>query len=213
MKLYTYYRSSAAYRVRIALNLKGLTTTLIPVNLKDSEQQEEDYVTLNAQKLIPVLELENGTRITQSLAIMEYLDETHPQPALLPQDPIARAQVRAMAQLIACDIHPLNNLRVLKYLTTELHTDEQHKDAWYHHWIQEGFTALETTLSQSAHADTFCFGNSPTLADICLVPQMYNARRFNVDLDAYPNLQRIDTACLSLDAFAQAAPEAQADAL
>ncbi len=215
MKLYTYFRSSAAYRVRIALNLKGLPYDSVPVHLvKDGGQQlQASYQAKNPQKLIPALELEDGTVLTQSLAIMEYLDEAHPAAAaLLPQGTIARAQVRALAQAIACDIHPLNNLRVLKYLSGTLQVSDEVKNAWYQHWVQAGFSAIETMLANSPDTGKCCFGDTPTLADCCLIPQVYNAERFNVDMAAYPTIARITAHCRSLPAFQQAAPEQQADA-
>ncbi|HAA44056.1 MAG: maleylacetoacetate isomerase [Halomonas sp. 54_146] len=210
--LYGYFRSSAAYRVRIALNLKGLDYDQVPVNLVKGEQQGADQRVRNPQGLVPSLMLDDSSVVNQSLAICEYLDEVHPEPALLPVNPLARAQVRALAQLIACEIHPLNNLRVLKYLVGELGADETAKLAWYRHWITEGFTALEATLSSGSSTGNFCHGDTPTLADICLVPQVYNAERFECDLSAYPTLQRIAAHCRSLPAFEKAAPEAQPDA-
>ena len=214
MILYTYWRSSAAYRVRVALNLKGLDWGSAFVHLvRDGGQQlKEAFEALNPQRQVPVLDLEDGNLLRQSLAIIEYLDEAHPEPPLLPQEPLDRARVRALAQVIACDIHPLNNLRVLKYLTGTLGVDEERKTAWYRHWVATGFTALERLLAESESTGMFCHGNTPTIADVCLVPQVYNARRFRVDMSAFPNISRIDSACLELDAFAEAAPEAQGDA-
>jgi maleylpyruvate isomerase len=211
VKLYNYFRSSAAYRVRIALNLKGLTYEYIPVHLTKGEQRSAAYAALNPQALVPSLVVD-GVTLTQSLAIIEYLDERHPTPLLLPGEPLARARVRALAQAIACDIHPLNNLRVLQYLTRVLGVDEDAKNAWYRHWVQLGLSALETRLAGDAATGEYCHGDAPTLADICLVPQLANARRYDVVLDAYPTLLRIDDRCRTLRAFADAAPERQPDA-
>lgn len=213
--LYTYFRSSAAYRVRIALQLKGLDWQAIPVHLvKDGGQQHSpDYLARNPQGLVPALVLDDGTTLTQSLAIMEYLDEAYPHtPALLPADATGRARVRAIAQAIACDIHPLNNLRVLNYLVQKLDVPDAGKTAWYQHWIAQGFAALEALLAQSPDTGAFCHGDQPTLADCCLIPQIYNARRFQCPLDTFPTLQRIDHHCQTLPAFIQAAPEQQPDA-
>ncbi|NIC06369.1 maleylacetoacetate isomerase [Billgrantia bachuensis] len=210
--LYGYFRSSAAYRVRIALNLKGLSYDQVPVNLVKGEQRGEDNLARNPQGLVPILETDDGTQLTQSLAICEYLDECHPEPALLPADAEGRARVRSLAQLVACEIHPLNNLKVLKYLVHELKLDDEAKVAWYRHWIAEGFSALEARLANEAGTGTFCHGDSPTLADICLVPQVFNAERFECDLSPYPTLQRITGRCRELEAFAKAAPGEQPDA-
>ena len=211
--LYGYWRSSAAYRVRIALNLKGLACEYRPVHLaKDGGQQHAaDYAAINPQQLVPCLR--DGERVlTQSLAIMEYLEETHPAPPLLPSDARGRAQVRALAQLVACDIHPLGNLRVLQYLEHELDTDEAHRGAWSRHWIATGFAALEAMLAGSAATGRYCHGDTPGLADACLVPQVYNALRWKLRLDDYPTIRRIHAACDELEAFRTAAPEAQPDA-
>ncbi|QOR37121.1 maleylacetoacetate isomerase [Billgrantia diversa] len=210
--LYGYFRSSAAYRVRIALNLKGLAYDQAPVNLVKGEQRGEDNLARNPQGLVPVLETDDGTQLTQSLAICEYLDERHPEPPLLPADAEGRARVRSLAQLVACEIHPLNNLKVLKYLVHELKVNEEAKLAWYRHWVAEGFSALEARLANEPRTGTFCHGDSPTLADICLVPQIFNAERFECDLTAYPTLQRITENCRKLEAFAKAAPGEQPDA-
>ncbi|MGS0683447.1 maleylacetoacetate isomerase [Shewanella sp. 125m-7] len=215
MKLYGYWRSSAAYRVRIAMNLKLLTAEQVSVHLvKDGgEQHYRDYANLNAQELVPSLVIEqNGQQrvLTQSLAIMEYLDEVYPRVGLLPNSPFDKSIVRAMALTVACEIHPLNNLKVLQYLTDELAMESEKKTAWYHHWVVEGFSALEKMLEK--HSGVFCFGDKPTLADICLVPQVYNAKRFNVDLSLYPNIERVNAYCLTLQSFKDATPEAQADA-
>jgi maleylacetoacetate isomerase len=214
MKLYTYWRSSAAYRLRIALNLKGVAYDSAFVHLarNGGEHLTDDYAALNPQRLVPTLELDRGDVLTQSLAICEYLEETHPEPPILPADALGRARVRALAQAVACDIHPINNLRVLNYLTGTIGIDAESKSAWYRHWIVEGFAAIERMLDAGPATGQFCHGDHPSLADICLVPQAYNARRFHVDLDPYPTIRRIEAACLALDAFRSAAPEAQNDA-
>ena len=204
--LYDYYRSSAAYRVRIALNLKGIDYESRPVNLLHSEQRGEDYRALNPQGLVPMLEID-GHRLTQSLSIMVYLDQVYPEHPLMPRDPVDGAHVRAMALTIACDIHPLNNLRVLKYLSNELGLPQEERDAWYIHWIREGLPALETLAKPGA--GRFLFGDEPTIADVCLVPQLFNARRFNVPLDDYPTLLRAEEDANKLDAFAAAHPDRQ----
>ena len=211
LSLYTYFRSSASYRVRIALALKGLAYESKPIHLvrNGGEQHSADFAALNPAQLVPVLQ-DGDTVISQSLAILEYLEETHPTPALLPPTAADRAHVRAMAQLIACEIHPINNLRVLQYLERELHHDTPTRNTWYAHWVDEGFAALETMLGRSA--GQFCHGDQPSLADCCLIPQVYNARRFNVSLAPYPTIARIAAHCEALPAFAQAAPERQADA-
>jgi maleylpyruvate isomerase len=213
MHLYSYFRSSAAYRVRIALNLKGLPYTYAPVHLlKDGGQQlKPEYTRLNPLALIPTL-VDGPAVLTQSLAIIEYLEETHPLPPLLPSTPIARARVRALAQSIACDIHPLNNLRVLRYLKRELDLPDQARDAWYRHWVETGLLALERMLVDAPETGAYCHGSTPTMADACLIPQVFNARRVNCDLSAMPTIVRIDSACRALPAFAQAAPENQPDA-
>ena len=204
--LYDYYRSSAAYRVRIALNLKGIAYETRPVNLLHSEQRGDEYRALNPQGLVPMLEID-GHRLTQSLSIMVYLDQVYPELPLMPRDPVDGAHVRAMALTIACDIHPLNNLRVLKYLSNELGLPQEERDAWYIHWIREGLPALETLAKPGA--GKFLFGDQPSLADVCLVPQMYNARRFNVPIDAYPTLLRADASAAQIEAFASAHPDLQ----
>jgi maleylacetoacetate isomerase len=212
MKLYDYFRSSAAYRVRIALNLKGLVPERVFVHLRKGAQRADDYLALNAQGLVPALVTDGGDVLTQSLAIIEWLDEMHPQPPLLPADADGRARVRAIALAIACDIHPLNNLRVLQYLTGTLGVSEPQKDGWYRYWCDVGLEALETELARDGRTGRFCHGDVPTLADVCLVPQLANARRFQVDLAPYPTLTRIDAACGELPAFAAAAPARQPDA-
>jgi len=211
VRLYSYFRSSAAYRVRIALALKGLAYEYLPVHLIKGEQRSDDYRALNAQALVPTL-VDEQRVFTQSLAIIEYLDERHPRPPLLPDAPAERARVRAIALSIACDIHPLDNTRVLQYLVRTLGVSEDAKNAWYRHWIDLGLSALETQLAGDPATGTFCHGEKPSLADICLVPQLANARRFDIPLDAYPTLARIDSSCRALAAFAQAAPERQPDA-
>jgi len=213
VKLYDYFRSSAAYRVRIALNLKGVVPDERTfVHLRMGNQRAQDYLALNPQGLVPALALDDGEVLTQSLAIIEYLDEAHPEPPLLPVAPPARARVRGIALAIACEIHPLNNLRVLNYLIGTLGVAREQKDGWYKYWVDVGFEALEKKLSQERETGVFCHGNAPTLADVCLVPQIANARRFNIDLSPYPTLTRIEAACLALPAFAGAAPERQPDA-
>jgi maleylacetoacetate isomerase len=211
MKLYTYFRSSAAFRVRIALNLKNITYEPVPVHLRRNEQRDRPYAELNAQKLVPALEDANQV-ITQSLAIIEYLEEKVPRPALLPGEAGARALVRSMALLVACDIHPLNNLRVLNYLRSPLGCEPAEVDTWYRHWVYEGFAALESQVRRFTGDGRHSFGRELTLADVCLVPQMYNARRLQCDLTAYPTLRAVSSHLESLSAFARAAPEAQPDA-
>jgi maleylacetoacetate isomerase len=211
MKLYSYFRSSAAYRVRIALNLKGLSYEYLPINLRQGEQGAAPFRAINAQELVPVLADDHGA-LNQSLAILEYLEERYPQPALLPHALEARARVRSIALAIACDIHPLNNLRVLQYLTGTVGASEEAKNDWYRHWIELGLAALETQLAPDPATGPFCHGAQPTLADICLIPQLANARRLPVSLDAYPTLLRIEAACSALPAFSAAAPARQPDA-
>jgi maleylpyruvate isomerase len=212
LTLHSYFRSSASYRVRIALNLKALPYNYVPVHLlKDGGQQHSsDYQRVNPAKLVPTL-VDDGHAIGQSLAIMEYLDETHPEPALLPADPLGRARVRGLAQSVACEIHPLNNLRVLQYLENDLKVDETTKATWYRHWITLGFTAIEVQLANDAATGMFCHGNTPGLADCCLIPQIANSRRFDTPLEAFPTIRRIEKACLALDAFTKAAPQLQPD--
>ncbi len=210
MTLYSFFRSSAAYRVRIAFNLKGLSyeTAAIHLQKEGGQNRKPAYRAVNPQMRVPALRLDSGELLTQSLAIIEYLDEVHPQPPLLPRDSVARAQVRALAQLVACDIHPLNNVAPLRYLKSELGQDQSKIDAWYRHWVQEGFDALEAMLRPGPYA----YGAEVTLADICLVPQVANARRLKVPLDAYPKIVAVDAACAKLAAFEQARPEHQPDA-
>ncbi len=213
MELFTYFRSSAAYRVRIALNLKGLQADYRYVHLvKDGGQQHKpEYLAVNPQGFLPAL-VDQGHVLTQSLAIIEYLEETHPQPPLLPRDALGRARVRALAQVVACDIHPVNNQRIIKYLEQVFGADEATRKRWIQRWVRDGFSSLEKLLSDQPATGKCCHGDRPTLADICLVPQVFNARRFEVDMTAFPVLKRINDHCLSLEAFADAAPEKQADA-
>jgi maleylacetoacetate isomerase len=212
MKLYDYFRSSAAYRVRIALAMKGLSPERAFVHLRKQAQRASDYLQLNPQGLVPALVTDDGAVLTQSLAIIEYLDETHPQPPLLPADAVGRARVRSLALAVACDIHPLNNLRVLLYLKNTLGVADEQKDGWYKYWIDVGLEAIELRVARDATTGRFCYGDTPTLADICLVPQLANARRMTIDMAPYPTLTRIESACLALPAFAAAAPEKQPDA-
>ena len=211
MKLYDYFRSSAAYRVRIALNLKGLAPEREFVHLRKGAQRSDDYLALNPQGLVPALVLDDGQVLTQSLAIVEYVDEIVPAPPLLPRDPAERARVRGLALAIACDIHPIDNLRVLRYLLHTVGVEEAQKDAWYKYWIDVGLEALETAVSRDPATGRFCHGDSPTLADVCLVPQLANARRVDMDLSPYPTLVRIDAECQKHPAFANAAPSRQPD--
>ena len=212
MKLYDYFRSSAAYRVRIALNLKGLAPSREFVHLRNNVQRSDDYLALNPQGLVPALVTDGGEVLTQSLAIIGYLDETHPAPPLLPANATERARVRGIALEIACDIHPLNNLRVLLYLKNTLGVADEQKDAWYKYWIDVGLEALETRLARDPATGRFCHGDTPSVADICLVPQMSNARRMKIDVSPFATLTRIETACNALPAFADAAPSKQPDA-
>lgn len=213
MKLYSYFRSSAAYRVRIALNLKGIEYETISVHLtKDGGQQRsEAYRAVNPAGLVPAL-VDGDVAIGQSLAILEYLEETHPEPPLLPADPAGRARVRSIALAIACDLHPLNNLRVLQHLKHGLGLDEAAKDAWYRHWINVGLGAVEAMLAGHPQTGRYCHGDQVTLADVLLVPQVYNARRYNCDISAMPTVTRIAQACEQLDAFVRAEPARQPDA-
>ncbi|SEA07914.1 maleylacetoacetate isomerase [Paraburkholderia sartisoli] len=213
MKLYSYFRSSAAWRVRIALNLKNLRYECVPVHLlrDGGEQLKPEYRRLNPEAILPTL-VDGDDVFTQSLAIIEWLDETHPEPPLLPATPRDRAYVRSIALQIACEIHPLDNLRVLKYLKHTLAVGDEAKDAWYRHWIESGFAALETHLAGDSRTGTLCFGDMPTLADACLIPQVFNAHRFKVDTAPYPTIHRIYEHAMTLDAFQRAAPGAQPDA-
>jgi maleylpyruvate isomerase len=210
VKLYSYFRSSAAYRVRIALNLKGLAYETVPVHLvKDGGYNKRlDFRAVNPQMRVPALAVDTGEVLIQSLAIIEYLDETHPDPPLLPKNPVARARTRALAQLVACDIHPLNNIGTLRYLKNQMRQEQSAIDAWYHHWVLAGFEALETLIKP----DPYACGAHVTLADICLVPQVYNARRLKVPLEKFRKIVAVDAACLALPAFDRARPENQPDA-
>lgn len=205
MQLYDYFRSTAAYRVRIVLNLKGIEYQSNSINLLEGEESQSDYLQRNPQGLVPSLELDDGTVLHQSMAICEYLEEQYPSPALLPLEITTRAKVRAFSQAIACDIHPLNNLRVLKYLTNTIGVDEASKLEWYRHWVAEGFQALEQVLNDQP-VSKYCFGDTPTLADVFLVAQMFNARRFECDISAYPRLVTVVEQCDQLDAFRRAHP-------
>ena len=213
LRLYSYWRSSAAYRVRIGLNLKGLAYETVPVHLvrEGGQQHKPDYVAKNPQHMVPTLQ--HGERvIRQSLAILEYLDEAWPSPRLLPMTARDRARVRALAQMVACDIHPLNNLRVLQYFDGTWNVPQSERDEWVKHWIIEGFAAVESLLAEDSATGAYCHGQTPGLADCCLVPQAFNARRFGVDMAAFPTIVRIEQACLALPAFDQARPESQPDA-
>lgn len=208
MKLYSFFRSSAAFRVRIALGLKGLPYETVPIHLTRGEHRAEAFRRLNPQRRVPALVLDDGTVLIQSLAIIEYLDETHPEPALLPADPVARAKARAVGGIIGADIHPVNNSGVLKMLREQFGADEAKINAWVKHWILEGFAAVEALIEPGP----FAFGRSPTIADICIVPQVYNARRFKVPLGDFPKIAAVDAAARALPAFAAAFPDAQPDA-
>jgi maleylacetoacetate isomerase/maleylpyruvate isomerase len=210
MKLYNYFRSSASFRVRIALALKGLPYDYVPVHLVKGEHRQAAFAGVTVEQLVPVLELDDGTRLSQSMAIIEYLDEVHPEPALLPPDALGRARVRALAQAVACEIHPLNNLRVLKYLSGTLGLDEDTKNTWYRHWVRTGLESFERQLAQRP-ASRFCHGDTPTLADCLLVPQIFNAQRFSTPLDGLPRTMAVFDACMALPAFQQAQPSACPD--
>jgi maleylacetoacetate isomerase/maleylpyruvate isomerase len=210
MKLHNYFRSSASFRVRIALALKGLPYDYVPVHLVKGEHRQDGYLAVSPSGLVPTLETDDGHLLGQSMAIIEYLDETHPAPPLLPRDALGRAQVRALAQLVACEIHPLNNLRVLKYLVRELKVDEEAKNTWYRHWVRSGLEAFEAELKRLP-ASTYCFGDAPTLADCCLVPQIFNGKRFNVDFGGLTRTMAAFDACMKLPAFQQAQPSACPD--
>lgn len=213
MKLYSYFRSSASYRVRIALNVKNLPYEYVPVHLvrDGGEQLKPEYRAVNVDGIVPTL-IDGHEVMPQSLAIIEYLEETHPEPPLLPKTPADRAYVRSLALQVACEIHPLNNLRVLKYLKHTLRVENDAKDAWYRHWVDTGFATLEAHLASDGRSGKLCFGDEPTLADACLIPQVFNAQRFNVDTSKYPTIQRIYDHAMQIDAFARAAPGVQPDA-
>ncbi len=210
MKLYTYFRSSAAFRVRIALNLKGLAYEPAFVHLAKGEHLLPAYAKVNPQGLLPALEVD-GALLAQSIAIMEYLEESHPQPPLLPRDPLGRARVRSLALIVACEIHPLNNPRVLKYVKNTLGHSQDEVNVWYRHWIADGLAKLEAELAK-AGTGRHCHGDAPTMADCCLVPQIFNAQRFECDLKPYPTLMRVFDACMKLEAFDRAQPSKQPDA-
>ncbi|MBO9515507.1 MAG: maleylacetoacetate isomerase [Variovorax sp.] len=210
-KLHNYFRSSASFRVRIALQLKGLAYDYVPVHIARGDHKTAPYAQISADQLVPLLETDDGQRFSQSMAIIEYLDELHPEPALLPRDAAARAHVRALAQSIACEIHPLNNLRVLKYLVRELKVSEDAKNDWYRHWVRDGLVAFERQLAASP-AGRFCWGDMPTMADCCLVPQIFNARRFDSDLSGLPRTMAAYDACMELQAFQAAQPSQCPDA-
>lgn len=209
LTLYTYWRSTAAYRVRIALALKGLSATMIPINLLKGEHLSGAFNATNPQHMLPVLE-DDGVRLTQSLGILEYLEDVYPTPPLLPSDPVQAARVRAIAQAIACDIHPLNVPRVMKYMTEQFGISEEQKTAWMQHWIREGLRAVEALLDHSSK-HPLCVGSTPTIAECCLIPQVYNAKRFGVELDEFRSISKIYSHCLTLQAFQSAAPEMQVD--
>ena len=208
MKLYTFFRSSASYRVRIAMNLKGLAYEAAFISLPKNEQRQPDYLKVNPQGRVPTFDM-NGTVLIQSPAILEYLEEVYPEPSLLPRDPVARAKIRAVSAMIGCDIHPLNNSGTLAYLKSKMGQDEAAVNAWYAHWVVEGFRAVEQLIEPGP----FVAGDKPTLADIYLVPQIYNARRFKVPLDEFPKIAAVDAACAKIEAFAAASPERQPDAV
>jgi maleylacetoacetate isomerase len=210
MRLYSYYRSSAAYRVRIALALKGMSYDYVAVNLLRAQQKSGDYLAKNPQGLVPALETDDGELIAQSVAIMEWLEETGAGPALLPADPLLRARVRSTVDSIACDVHPLNNISVLNHLQNPLGVTPEQVRSWYAQWIYRGYDAIEKTLE--THSGRCCFGDEPSMADACLIPQTYNALRFEVDVSDYPNIQRVWAHCNTLPAFVSAAPENQPDA-
>jgi maleylacetoacetate isomerase len=213
MKLYGYFRSSAAFRVRIALNLKGFDYEQAFIHLRKGDQRSAAYLDLNPQGLVPALIAEDGAVLTQSLSIIEYLEETRPNPPLLPRDSVGRARVRSLAEAIACDIHPIDNLRVLQFLSRQLGHKEPDIETWFNHWIALGFEGIEKTLATDGKAGKFCQGDTPGLADICLVPQVFNARRYpSFDLKPYPSIMRIFENCMKLEAFDRAVPEKQPDA-
>jgi maleylacetoacetate isomerase/maleylpyruvate isomerase len=211
MKLYNYFRSSASFRVRIALAIKGMAYEYLPVHIAKGEHRQAAFSDLSLEGLVPLLELDDGTRLTQSMAIIEYLEDMQPAPALLPADPLGRARVRALSQIVACEIHPINNLRVLKYLTRELKVEEEAKNTWYRHWVRDGLEAFERQLA-AGPASLYCHGDTPTMADCCLVPQIFNAQRFKTPLDGLPKTMAVFDACMALPAFQAAQPSACPDA-
>lgn len=212
MQLYNYFRSSASYRVRIALALKGLDCELVPIHLVKQEQLSESFAAISPSRLVPLLEVEDGTLLTQSMAIIEYLDEVHPEPALLPGSALDRARIRSIAQDMACEIHPIDNLRVLRYLVHEMKVSEADKTRWYKHWVETGLEVVERRLAGDARTGRFCHGDSPTLADCVLVPQIANAQRFECRLDHVPTVMRVYGACMALDAFSNTQPSAYPEA-
>lgn len=212
MKLYTFFRGSSPFRVRIALNLKGLAYESAFVHLAKGEQRKPEYTAVNPQSLVPALVLDDGHVLTQSLAIMEYLDETHPQPPLLPPDPNGRARVRALSLLVACEIHPLNNARTLSHLRRGMGQTEEQVNAWYRHWVVDGLAKFEASLVRFPGTGKFCHGDAPTMADCCLVPQVFNAKRYQCGIAAYPTVVRVFEECMQLDAFDRAQPAKQPDA-
>ncbi|MEP6823898.1 MAG: maleylacetoacetate isomerase [Ramlibacter sp.] len=210
MKLHNYFRSSASFRVRIALELKGLSYDYVPVHIARGEHKLGAYAAVSPSLLVPMLETDGGERLGQSMAIIEYLDETHPEPRLLPADALGRARVRALAQLVACEIHPLNNLRVLKYLMKEMKVEDEAKNTWYRHWVRSGLEAFEREMAQLPAAK-YCYGDTPTLADCCLVPQIFNGRRFNTDESGLPRTMAAFDACMAHPAFQKAQPSSCPD--
>ncbi len=212
MKLYTFFRGSSPFRVRIALNLKGLAYDSASVHLAKGEQGKPAYSAINPQSLVPALVLDDGQVLTQSLAIIEYLDETHPQPPLLPKDALGRARVRMLSLIVACEIHPLNNARTLAHLRKSMNQTEDQVNAWYRHWVADGLAKVEASLHHFPGTGRFCHGDSPTMADCCLVPQVFNAKRFDCDTKPYPTVMRIFDECMKLEAFDRAQPAKQPDA-
>ena len=212
MKLYTFFRGSSPFRVRIALNLKGLAYESSSVHLAKGEQRQPAYSAVNPQSLVPALVLDDGHVLTQSLAIIEYLDETHPEPRLIPADPLGRARVRALSLIVACEIHPLNNARTLAHLRKGMKQTEDQVNAWYRPWVADGLAKVESSLTHFAGTGKFCHGDAPTMADCCLVPQVFNAKRFECDTQPYPTVMRVFDECMKLDAFDRAQPAKQPDA-
>lgn len=213
LTLHNYFRSSTSIRVRVALNLKGLDYDYVPYALLPNEHKSEAFLTLNPQGLVPALEIEDQAVLTQSMAIIEYLEDAYPEPAIMPPDPLGKARVRSLAQIVGCDIHPVNNLRILRYIADEFGADAEAKKAWFVRWATEGFTALESRLASEPETAEFCHGNTPSLADICLYAQVLNNKRFDVDPEPFPTIMRIFTSCDALPAFQDARPEFQPDAV